>query len=186
MRTATSVRLITVGAAGAILCGCGSPIDPDAATAANSIAVTDAWVTASDRDTTFAYATLKNSGETDVTIVSASSGVAERIDLESVVYDGRTDMAELQREVVIPAGASYRFEPGGRPITLVNLLQPIHVGNDIGFMVSFSDNSTLRFEATAEEPGERLGIAEIIGTRISTNLDYSRTGSRGVRPPPPR
>jgi copper(I)-binding protein len=94
-----------------------------AAPARADIEIHDAWVRAMPPGSagTAGYLRLVNNGSNAVTVVGASSDIAERTQLhESVAHDGVVSMSPLPRLPVAP-GAEVSLEPGGRHLMLMGL-----------------------------------------------------------------
>lgn len=152
-----SLILLLVAAVAAVLAGCttGEKEREAADTEASQIDVGNAWVGAATDgdDVTVAAAgvTLTNTSGTDLTLVSVTAdGVAE-----SVVFvgaDGQLDEAEL----VIPGGGTLTLgQAPGPSIELRGLTEPVTVGIEVPFVLSFGDGSSLSVDAVGvATPGE--------------------------------
>ena len=113
-RISTRFGLLLVAAALG-LAGCASAgSGTAAATEADSVTITDAWVKAADSGMSAAFGELENSGDTDATIVSVSSDASSMMELHEVVDDGTGSMVMQEKDggFVIPAGGSLTLEPG--------------------------------------------------------------------------
>jgi hypothetical protein len=86
---------------------------------------------------------INNQGNQD-RLLSASGTIAEKIELHKSEIDAQGVMRMLPQEsVLIPAGESVSFEPGGLHVMLINLNQELKSGE------SFS--LTLHFEQAGEQ-----------------------------------
>lgn len=157
-----TTRLTVLLAAGALtLTGCTatttSPTDTPAATSAASagaaIAITDAWVKATDSGMTAAFGTLKNTSGHDVTVVSAATPVSSSVQLHETVADasGTMVMQEKKGGFVIPAGGTLALQPGGNHIMLMGLAAPLKAGDELPFTLTFADGSTDEFRASIKD-----------------------------------
>jgi len=158
MQTLTSKLFVTAAAAVLVLAGCASPAAPGtdsdvAATAGESITITDAWVKSADEGMSATFGLLENSSDQDVTIVSATSPASSELELHETVDNGSGTMVMQQKEggFVIPAGGSFTLEPGGNHIMLMDLTAPLAAGEEATFTVTFSDGSTFEFTAPVKD-----------------------------------
>lgn len=157
---ATALALVTaiaaIGAAG----GCGtsdssssaqpSP-NPSVTVAASSpFTVKDPWVKAADSGMTGAFGTLVNDGDTDLTIVSATSSVSPVGLHEMAMKDGKMVMQPKVGGFTIKAKSSRVLEPGGDHLMLMNLGKPVKAGDEVTITVTFADGKTAQFTAIAK------------------------------------
>ncbi len=112
---------------------------------AAQLTVTDPWVKAADSGMTGAFAVLKNTGSTDVHIVSASSPAAATMELHETVMStgGSMQMQQKQGGFVIKAGQSQTFKPGSDHVMFMGLTGPLKSGTTVTFTLAFADGSTL-------------------------------------------
>ncbi|MGR0220019.1 copper chaperone PCu(A)C [Agromyces sp. ZXT2-6] len=157
MHTRTALRLGALFAATALaLTGCatasGTAGDAGTSTAAASVTVTDPWVKAAEEGMTGAFGELANGGDADVTVVSATTDAADRLELhETVEEDGRMVMREIDGGFVIPAGGTLDLEPGGSHLMLMGLTGPLAPGSEITVTLTFDDDSTVEFDAAVKD-----------------------------------
>ena len=105
-------RLLCVLLLGA-LCACtGSGVDP--------LRIENARVRAliPGQDKTVGYFEINNGTAADVSLIGAMSSIAEALEFHTTIRDG--DMVRMRRlqQVVVPAGATIHFQPGGRHLML--------------------------------------------------------------------
>ena len=89
----------------------------------STIELADAWVRAlpPSQTTTAAYLTVVNRGETAVTVVGASSELADKMEIHTTrEIDGYMRMEQLQ-ELPVAAGQSVHLAPGGTHFMLLGL-----------------------------------------------------------------
>lgn len=151
-------RLTTLSAAMLLaLTGCaGSPAadpTPSQVPAGESVTIDDAWVKAVDEGMSAAFGTLVNAGDQDVTVVSATTGAADHVELHETVKgaSGEMVMREADGGFVIPHGGSFPLEPGGHHIMLMGLTGPLKAGEEVTVTVTFSDDSTAEFTAPVKD-----------------------------------
>lgn len=112
------------------------------------ITIKNAWVRPANVGQSRAvYFQLVNEGLTSDGLVGAASLIAtaelhQTIEME----DGVIGMIPLNR-VDIPAQSEVELTPGGRHIMLINLTQPITVGENVSLTLNFEHGSNIVFEA---------------------------------------
>jgi len=90
------------------------------------------------------YFTLVNSGP-ELTLVGARTDVAQSASLhESVLKDAVMSMKGLQ-SLILPAGGTMVFKPGGKHIMLDGLTGPPKIGDTILLTLEFSGGRTATF-----------------------------------------
>lgn len=155
MNTRISTRFgILLVAAALGLAGCASTdTGTTAATEADSVTITDAWVKAADSGMSAAFGELENTGDSDAVIVSITSDASSMMELHEVVDDGTGSMVMQQKDggFVVPAGGSLTLEPGGFHFMLMDLTAPLVAGDEATFTVTFEDGSTMDFTAPVKD-----------------------------------
>lgn len=155
MNTRTYTRFgILLVAAALGLAGCASTdTGTTAATEADSVTITDAWVKAADSGMSAAFGELENTGDSDAAIVSITSDASSMMELHEVVDDGSGSMVMQQKDggFVVPAGGSLTLEPGGFHFMLMDLTAPLVAGDEATFTVTFEDGSTMDFTAPVKD-----------------------------------
>lgn len=143
-----AVSLITVGCSKT-----DTAAEHKQAVAASTVTVDDQWVKAAPSGMTGLFGTLKNAGEHEVTVVSASSPVAGKVELHEVLVQpgGGSAMQPKDGGFPIPAGGTHVLAPGADHIMLMDLKQPLQVGKDVEVTLSFQDGSTLPFTAQVRD-----------------------------------
>ncbi len=122
-------KLLSVGAAAI---SCLAPLAAHAEELA-ALRLSDAWVRAlpPGQPNTAAYMVVTNAGDTAVTIVSASSPIAEAVELHtSREVDGLQRMERLE-QVQVAAGGKVAFAPGGNHLMLLGLSQMPAPGQEV-------------------------------------------------------
>ncbi|CAH0537746.1 copper chaperone PCu(A)C [Vibrio marisflavi] len=97
------------------------------------------------------FTVIKNSGDKDRYIVSASTPVAEKVELHNVIKDGDTmQMREIER-LKVPAHGEVTLKPGSFHLMLLNIKQPLVPGENIKVKLKFANGDTQTFEAPVKK-----------------------------------
>ncbi len=93
--------------------------------------VADAWVRATvpQQRTTGLYVNLTSAKGGK--LVSASSTVAEAVEIHEMKMDGQIMRMRQLPELALPAGQTVQLKPGGYHIMLINLKRPLAVGEAV-------------------------------------------------------
>jgi periplasmic copper chaperone A len=172
--TTTTRRLAALGTsalAAGLLSACASGSSETAAdpqgsapgTGACPITVADAWVKAQDTDMTGAFGVLQNAGDAEVTVVSATSPQAGRMEIHEVVdKDGAMVMQPKAGGLLVPAGGSATLQPGSDHLMLMDLPAPIQAGDEVAITVTCDDGGTATWTSVAKpfEGGEETYVPE--------------------------
>ncbi len=80
---------------------------------------------------TAAFMTLRNTGEGEVVLTSASSPVADKLEFHQHSHEG--GMMRMRRidELRVPAGGELQLAPGHLHLMLIDLLQPLNEGDSV-------------------------------------------------------
>ncbi|GAA1146875.1 MULTISPECIES: copper chaperone PCu(A)C [Microbacterium] len=153
----STVRLTALIATALLaLTGCASTApsaESSTALAGDSVTIEDAWVKSADEGMSAAFGELSNSGEKDVTVVSAKTEASGMVELHETVENesGEMVMREKDGGFVIPAGGTLTLEPGANHIMLMGLSAPLKAGDEVTFTLTFSDKSTYEFTAPVKD-----------------------------------
>ncbi len=81
--------------------------------------------------TTAAFMVLHNQGDSDLALVDAQSPAAEITELHNHIdVDGVMQMRQVP-EIRVPAGGSAKLAPGGLHLMLIDLVAPLHEGDEV-------------------------------------------------------
>lgn len=135
-RQTTFRRIAAIAAVAAFtLAACGSdtaesepadttPVETEAP-AAVEMSIADPWSRqpAEGQTATAVYGIVSNPGDTDVTIVAASSPESDQVELHETLVgdDGAMSMQEREEGFVVPAGGEFVFEPGGPHVMMLGI-----------------------------------------------------------------
>lgn len=117
-----------------------------AAHAEGKFGVFDAWIRQAPPGATMlaGYATLKNSGDAPITVLTVQSDAFRMTSLhETIVANDVAKMREIHR-LVVPPGGEVRMEPGGRHLMLMQPRQEIVVGDKIEVVFLLLDGTRVQ------------------------------------------
>jgi copper(I)-binding protein len=141
------------------------------------IAVTGAWIRepAEGQTTSAAYATISNSGDVDVTLVSASVPFDATVEIHETITsdDGAMQMQEVPDGFVIPAGGSFSLEPGGAHIMMLDI-DPADITGTIDVTLVFDDGT----EVVVGAPVKPLDMSAM-GGEMGGEMDGDMDGDMG-------
>ena len=145
-----SKRLRSVGIA--LLLAFGS------AHAAGKLTVTDAWIREAPPGTDMlaGYATLTNSGDQPIILLTVQSDAFHMASLHETIIDkGVSKMHELHR-LVIAAGQTVMLQPGGKHLMLMDPRKDIVAGERIEMMFLLDDGTRVEtyFDVVAADSGK--------------------------------
>ncbi|EEB82380.1 DUF1775 domain-containing protein [Roseobacter sp. GAI101] len=84
------------------------------------------------------FLTITNGGDTDDTLIRASSNVAARMEVhEMAMQDSVMKMRELEDGLPIPAGETVMLKPGGYHIMFMDLAGPLSEGDTVEVTLTF-------------------------------------------------
>lgn len=87
------------------------------------------------------FMSLNNTGETDHSVVAASSPAAEVVELHTHVQDGDVMRMRKIDDIGVKAGETTVLEPGGLHIMLLGLTGELTPGNTVDLELVFADGS---------------------------------------------
>lgn len=142
-----------------VLSGCAEsdssaePAATSSARAGDVVTINDAWVKAAESGMSAAFGDLTNPGTEDITLVAVTSPASSMLELHETVENESGSMAMRQKDggFTIPAGGQVTLEPGGNHIMLMDLHDPVKAGDELTFILTFSDESTFEFTAPAKD-----------------------------------
>lgn len=124
--------------------------------------------------TTAAYMMLHNYSKHDDQVISIETPVAEVVEIHaSEMSDGTMKMIKLE-SVTVPAKGYIMFEPVGYHIMLINLKQPLNVGDMVPLTLVFKDHGRVNMQLPVSHPpkgGEHEGMDH--GTMDHGTMDHS-------------
>lgn len=107
--------------------------------------VTDAWARPVAEGMTMGAVFLKahNGSEQDNAIVSATTPVAETVEIHETKQDeqGRMQMRKMEK-LVVSAGGNVELQPGGAHIMLIGVKQPLAAGDEFPVTLTLEDGTS--------------------------------------------
>lgn len=97
-----------------------------------------------------AYFVLENSGEGDDRLVSASSPIADKVELHTNLKDGEVVRMRQVDAVDVPAGSRVALEPGGMHVMLMGLKEPLTEGASFPLTLVFDEAGTVTVDVVVE------------------------------------
>lgn len=117
------------------------------------LTISGAWVRepVPGRPATAAYATLENTGATDLQIVSASTDAAGAVELHEMVRSGDMMRMSPVKSVRVPARGTVELKPGGLHIMLFQLKRPLAEGDAIELTLTTDTGRTVKTTAAVRK-----------------------------------
>ena len=105
------------------------------------VAVSDAWVrgTVAGQKITGAFMQLKSPA--DAALVAATSPVAKIVEIHEMKVDGGVMKMRAMDKLALPAGVTVELKPGGYHMMLVDLTQPLKVGDMVPLTLTIADKA---------------------------------------------
>lgn len=97
------------------------------------------------------YFTIENGTASDDSLLSASSDIAEAVEMHMTsMQDGNMQMMP-QHEVAVQAGNT-EFKPGGLHVMLIGLKQDLKPGNTFSLTLDFAKAGAMTLDVQVSEP----------------------------------
>ena len=100
-----------------------------------------------------AYFVLKNSGDAEDRLLSASAPVANKAELHTHLKDGEVMRMRQVDDIVIPAGGSAVLQPGGMHVMLMGLNAPLEQGSSFPLTLVFEKAGSVTIDVTVDRMG---------------------------------
>lgn len=98
-----------------------------------------------------AFMKLTNSSDTEVSLTSAASDVANVVELhEHAKVDGMMQMRQVAK-IVIPAKGQTELKPGGLHVMLIGLKHPLKEGETVDVTLNFSNGESMKVTAPVKK-----------------------------------
>ena len=102
-----------------------------------------------------AYMEIRNRGSQPDRLLSATSGVAQRVEMHVTQREGEVMKMRQLQAFEIPAREPYALRPGGSHLMLVDLVQPLEKGERFAMRLRFERAGELEIELEVQEHGSR-------------------------------
>lgn len=90
-----------------------------------------------------AFMTLENTTSNDISLTSATSPAAGKVELHNhVMHDGMMKMRQV-KEIEVPGNGKVVLEPGGLHVMFFDLTSPMKEGDEVSLTLTFSDGSKI-------------------------------------------
>ena len=155
-------HLLTAGAAALLLTASASAL----AQRAGEIEVTQAQALPSipGARNGGGFLTIVNHGKTEDKIVSASSPACGHVELHTMRMEDNVMRMREVGAIPLPAGKTLRMQPGsGYHLMLMDLKQPLNVGDTVPVAVKFAGGATLELQLKVEPRGKIAADAPMPG-----------------------
>lgn len=94
------------------------------------------------------YATIRNEGPSDDTLLSAASSVAEKVELHEVKNEAGVMAMRPIDKLAVPAGGVVEMKPGGYHIMLLGLKRELNPGDTVPVTLTFQKAAPVSVTAT--------------------------------------
>lgn len=123
------------------------------APAAKDVEVTDVWARMGMAGGNSAvYMVLVNGTSADDELLSASSDVAEAVELHESKMGANGEMQMIpQASVPLAAGARVEFKPGGLHVMLIGLKQELKAGDEFELTLHFKNHADITLKVIVKE-----------------------------------
>lgn len=123
------------------------------APAAKDVEVTDVWArTGMAGGNSAVYMALVNGTSADDALLSASSDVAEAVELHMSQAGPNGEMQMIpQASVPLAAGAKVEFKPGGLHAMLIGLKQELKAGDEFELTLRFKNHANITLKVIVKE-----------------------------------
>lgn len=109
-----------------------------------------------------AYLTITNNGDEADRLVSATTDMAEAVEIHEVAMDNNVmEMSPLHDGLEIPAGEQVSFEPSGYHLMLIGITESLITGEEYDLTLTFehAGDVTLTVPILRTEPDDNEGTA---------------------------
>lgn len=110
---------------------------------AASLELSDAYARATppNAPTSAIFLKLTNPTERSISLISASTPAAGRVELHTMLMDGDVMKMRQIEKIDVPAHSTVELKPGGLHLMLFNLQQAFVEGQELSLELKFSDGS---------------------------------------------
>jgi copper(I)-binding protein len=121
--------------------------------AGGSLQISDAWTPPPHNGGNGGvFFTANNPTNEDDTLLSASSDIADAVELHLSIMEEGVMKMEKQDKVVFPAGEETIFQPGGLHVMLIGLHQYLNVGDSFTVTLVMEKAGEISLNVVVKEP----------------------------------
>jgi len=103
---------------------------------------------------TSAYFKIQNTTDQNMVLVSANTEIAQKAELHAHVMQNGMMSMKQQNEVVVPAGETISFQPGGLHVMIFGLKKPLQEGQIVSITLVTKDQKNILVDAKVTMPGK--------------------------------
>ncbi|WP_157087432.1 copper chaperone PCu(A)C [Piscicoccus intestinalis] len=126
-----------------------------AAADAAGMQILDPWAAArpdpSQMPMTAVFATVRNTSNNDISLVSASTNASSRAELHSTVMQNGQPVMQRTDKLTIPAGGTLLLQPGGDHVMVLDLANPVQPGAVVHVTLNTEQGQSISFDAVAKQ-----------------------------------
>lgn len=101
------------------------------------------------------FLTIRNTGATPDTLLSATSPAAGRLELHTHIRDGDVMRMRPVIDIPIPANGEVSLQPGGLHLMLIGLTRPMNDGQSIPVTLRFEQAGEVTIQLAVQAAGAR-------------------------------
>jgi copper(I)-binding protein len=101
------------------------------------------------------YLELRNNGRQPDRLVSASTPVAQRVEMHVTERDGEVMKMRQVKDIALPARERYELRPGGAHLMLVDIVRPLKKGERFPVTLRFEKAGELEVQFEVQDLGSR-------------------------------
>lgn len=134
-----------------VACSTQTPIDP-------ALSATDAWARpvapeAGGVANGAVYLVVRNTGQQADRLIGARANIAGTVEIHQTVRDGDVmKMQPVPEGVVVPAGGTVEFKPGGYHLMLIGIEEPLVSGDQFEITLRFERSDSVTLTVDVGEP----------------------------------
>lgn len=149
---------------------------------------TQTWVKAGQGEMTAAFGEVTNHSDKAIKLVSAESSVSDMTQLHTTEIDPKTGTSSMKQvdSMTIEPGETFKLEPGGNHIMLMDMKCSIPAGHTVKITLKDDQGKSYEFEGQARDysgakeeyaPGEEASASASASMDSQMNMDHSMHGS---------
>lgn len=119
---------------------------------ADSVKVDNAWARATAPGQPVAAAFMELAADSDLTLVSATSPAAQRVELHTMSMDRGVMVMRQVKHINLPKGRSVKLQPGGLHLMLIDLNAPLQAEQSTQVTLTVKNRKGKTSEVVVELP----------------------------------